>query len=251
MFQTQYFTNYFILCYDSVRDIVFITTQKCGQTFIGTHLDGVHFEVMNHKKGNRPTYQLGDKILHEFTEAGSSFKELFNCETVEEVLNTKQCYFVIRNPKKRFFSGVAQIIIQRFKETEDASDIWDFKKYNEPEVEVIKHMKSDEGQDWLRKELSKLSLSDLDDEHIYPIFDFYTKYLWRPHHKTINLSDLSSWFEGVEPKRWNPYLINDKSEIYKKWILDSEHPIHRLLLEYDDIYNKEVIAWENLKREEC
>ena len=73
-----YFSNYFILCYDSVRDIVFVTTQKCGQTFIGTHLDGVHFEVMDHKNMSRPTYELGDKILHEFTEAGSSFKELFN-----------------------------------------------------------------------------------------------------------------------------------------------------------------------------
>ena len=102
MFQNQYFSNYFILCYDSVRDIVFVTTQKCGQTFIGTHLDGVHFEVMDHTNMSRPTYKLGDAILHEFTEAGSSFKELFNCETVEEVLNTKQCYFVIRNPKKRF-----------------------------------------------------------------------------------------------------------------------------------------------------
>ena len=40
---------------------------------------------------------------------------------------------------------------------------------------------------------------------------------------------------------------NVKTPIYSNWDSDKAHPIHRLVIEFLDIYTKEVIAWQNLK----
>ena len=230
MHNDLYFTNYLIICYDKETDKVIVTTQKCGQSFITRHIPSTHLEVLREEKEG--SVKLGSYNLHPFVEADKPLSEILEqskCTNLDELFS-KDVHFVIREPIKRFISGITEIVVHRLQLGEPGYE------YN------IDFFTSHEGQSKIREYLEETTIEDYNDPHILPILDFYNS-IWKDNYKVIHMDELDNLFGSNKSDEFK----NVKTPIYSNWDSDKAHPIHRLVIEFLDIYTKEVIAWQNLK----
>ena len=230
MHNDLYYTNYLIVCYDKKIDKVIVTTQKCGQSFLTKQLPSSHLEVL--KNNNEDSVKLGFYNIHRFDEAGNPLSEILEqskCTNLDELFS-KDVHFVIREPIKRFISGITEIVVHRLQLGEPGYE------YN------IDFFTSHEGQSKIREYLEETTIEDYNDPHILPILDFYNS-IWKDNYKVIHMDELDNLFGSNKSDEFK----NVKTPIYSNWDSDKTHPIHRLVIEFLDIYTKEVIAWQNLK----
>ena len=231
MHNDLYYTNYLIVCYDKKIDKVIVTTQKCGQSFLTKQLLNSHLEVL--KNNNKDSVKLGSYNIHRFDEAGNPLSEILEqskCTNLDELFS-KDVHFVIREPIERFISGITEIVVHQLKTDGQYYD------------ESMEFFTSDEGQSKIREHLEKTNIQDyLHDPHILPILDFYNS-IWKDNYKVIHMNELDSLYDSEKPNSFK----NVRNPIYSSWKNDKTHPIHRLVIQFLDIYTKEEIAWQNLK----
>jgi hypothetical protein len=245
----EYFSNYIILSYDESNDRIIVNSQKLGQTYISKYLPGLHLERIVEGARDKHRIKWKGDAYHPFEEQDrtwSEFLDMTGCKDIEDIFS-KDLHFVVRHPKKRFFSGITELVSQSLK----THDIWSEGSRFRDDIDWYKFLSSSEGQDLMKNEMLDKDIEHYDDVHIYPILD-WINYIWKDNYKIIDLKDLSNWVGSTEPRIELGELrgthFNNKSSIYSDWLEDESHPIQKLLLQYNDIYIKELNAWQNLKK---
>jgi len=236
---------------------LFITTQKCGQSYLRSFCKTSHFEItlcnQVAKTNDKKNYLIyKNYYFSPFDEMDISHEEMFNelgVSNITELLN-KKCKIIIRHPFDRFISALFFLgkvqVMDRLKKS----------YYNgyPPDAEIDK-ISTNQVKNWIdeywQDVLINQSKFEFSDPHLRPWLSFVEN-IKGDNSEIILLSELSKNTE--EDLKISNVLrgrdvieYNATKKYYKDRNLDTQtSPYRKMLLLYKEIFINEYQSWINL-----
>lgn len=225
-----------------VTDIgeIFITTLKCGQTYIRQFSKVCHFQVETRAKGTDqhlvPNCYNDMFNFIPFDEIGISHKELFELIGVDSIqqIFEKKLNIVIRHPFDRFVSGVSEVAISLIGDSFGGSDLHELSQESTQKL-VYNNLKLQTKAD------PDVILQNI---HLNPWLGLVNN-IMTDNSNIVILENLTEFTKNY--KKLTKESQNSKKFIYKDFDMGSASNPYRILLEkYRHILINEYQLWKKL-----